>query len=109
LLSLGVEEEKVNDDENDDGYACLLSFDIEAVRSKLAAMSPQERQAWAEEASAGARNTHTDTHTHTQNQAWLEVVQAAVSNLARVTETQFRFMLEEVGFVCVCVCVCVSV
>ncbi len=80
--SKGTKKGAGGGDDGDDAYAALLDFDIDAVRDKLAGMTEGERLAWMSEATPGGA-------------AWKETVQATVSNLARITESQFRIILEE--------------
>ena len=48
-------------------------------------MDPESRRAWAARATRGDGG---------DGEAWLKVVQAHVANLARITEGQFRAILE---------------
>lgn len=64
--------------------AAMAACDINAVRARLGGMSASQRGAWARKATRGEGG-----------QEWLEVVQACVANLARVTESQLCAILEE--------------
>ena len=64
--------------------AALAACDINAVRARLAGLSAAQRLAWARKATRAEGG-----------RAWLEVVQACVANLARVTESQLCAILEE--------------
>lgn len=64
--------------------AAMAACDINAVRARLSGLSAAQRLAWARKATRAEGG-----------KAWLEVVQACVANLARVTESQLCAILEE--------------
>lgn len=80
------------DDNLEDGYRGLLDFDVDAVRAKLTALTALERRNRDAVDTAEERR---GMGTPALGQAWRETVQATVFNLARITESQFRVILEE--------------